>query len=155
MKKKILVISIILFCLDQIIKTLAFNYLTSINIIPGVLSLIYAKNEGVAFSLLSGSRIFIILISFVLIFILIYFLYKDYICKNKYNNLTIVSYGLLFGGIFGNLFDRILRGYVIDYISLNIFGYSFPIFNLADIFITVGVILMIIDMIVSTKNSKE
>lgn len=155
MKKKILVISIVLFCLDQIIKTLAFNYLTSIKIIPGVLSLIYAKNEGVAFSLLSGNRIFIILLSLLLIFVLLYFLYKDYISKNRNSNLISVSYGLLLGGIFGNLFDRVLRGYVIDYIAFNIFGYSFPIFNLADILITFGVILMLVDMIFFDKKDEK
>lgn len=154
MKKKISIISIILFSLDQIIKTLAFNYLTHISIISGFLSLTYAKNEGVAFSMLSGNRIFIILLSIVLIFILIYFLYKDYLVKNIDNKLIAVSYGLLFGGIFGNLFDRILRGYVIDYISMNIFGYSFPIFNLADILITIGVILMFIDVIFDKEKNK-
>lgn len=155
MKKKILVVSIVLFCLDQIVKTLAFNYLTNVSIIPGFLSFIYAKNEGVAFSLLSGNRIFIIVTSILLIFSLIYLLYKEHLSTNDDSNLSSISYGLLFGGIFGNLFDRILRGYVIDYISLNIFGYSFPIFNLADVFITVGVILMIINMIASPEERKK
>lgn len=154
MKKKISIIAVVLFSLDQIVKTLAFNYLTHISIIPGFLSLTYAKNDGVAFSMLSGNRIFIILLSIVLVLILVYFLYKDYLIKNINNKLIAVSYGLLFGGIFGNLFDRILRGYVIDYISMNIFGYSFPIFNLADILITIGVMLMFIDIIFNKENSK-
>ena len=52
-------------------------------------------------------------------------------------------YSLLLGGVLGNLLDRIIHGYVIDYISLNIFGYHFPIFNFADICIVLGVILLI------------
>lgn len=155
MKKKIIVISILCFCMDQVVKTLAFNYLTSVRIIPGFLSFVYAKNDGVAFSMLAGNRIFIIITSILLIFALIYLLYKEHLSKGEDSRSSSISYGLLFGGIFGNLFDRILRGYVIDYISLNIFGYSFPIFNLADVFITIGVILMIIDMIATPKNSKE
>ena len=154
MKKVIAIISIVLFSVDQIIKTLAFNYLTNIKIVPGFLSLIYAKNEGVAFSLLSGNRIFIIMLSLILIFALIYILYKDHLSKNDNSLLTSVSYGLLFGGIFGNLFDRVLRGYVIDYIAINIFGHSLPIFNLADIGITIGVILMFIDVIFDKEKNK-
>ena len=57
-------------------------------------------------------------------------------------SLTNTAYGLLLGGILGNLLDRIIRGYVTDYVSLNIVGYHFPIFNLADVCITLGVILL-------------
>ena len=73
----------------------------------------------------------------------------------KYIDFYDVIYGLLFGGIIGNLFDRILRGYVIDYISLNIFNYSFPIFNIADIAITIGVILMIVYILFFESNENK
>ena len=144
MKKKILVISSLALILDQLIKIIISVYLTSITVIPNFLSLTYAENNGVAFSMLSGSRIFIILITIILLGVLIQVLKKENIKSNRSFKLIILSYGLLFGGILGNLIDRIVRGVVIDYISLNIFGYHFPIFNLADLFITFGVILIII-----------
>ena len=79
---------------------------------------------------------------------------KDYVSKKKDDILMDVSYGLLFGGILGNLLDRIIRGIVIDYISINIIGYHFPIFNLADVMITIGVIIMIIRTLKSeSKNT--
>ena len=55
----------------------------------------------------------------------------------------MISYGLLFGGILGNLIDRIFRGFVIDYLDFTFFNYHFPVFNLADICIVLGVIIVI------------
>ena len=80
------------------------------------------------------------------------FLKRDYLSLKKDDTLTDVTYGFLFGGILGNLIDRIFRGYVVDYVSLNIFGYDFPIFNLADVLITVGVIIL---FIITIRNDKK
>ena len=99
--------------------------------------------------MLSGNKVFIITLSLCLTFILIYYLKKD-VKQNNNGKLNSIAYGLLFGGIIGNLFDRLVRGVVIDYISFNIFGYRFPIFNIADITIIIGVILMIL----SSKEEK-
>ena len=145
MKKKIpmIIIILIVFLLDQVIKIIVNKNISYLEIIPSFLSLTYAKNKGVAFSMFWGNRIFIIFISIIIIYFLIK-LIKDDLKKNTNINLKNCVYGLLFGGILGNLFDRLLRGYVIDYVSLNILGYNFPIFNLADVAITMGVILMII-----------
>ena len=57
------------------------------------------------------------------------------------------------GGIFGNLIDRIIHHAVIDYLSFKIFSYEFPVFNIADICITVGVILLILSMIIERKKA--
>lgn len=146
LKKKIFIISLFVFLVDQIIKALATKYLTYRSLIPGILSLIYAKNEGVAFSMFWGNRWFIIILSVLLMAILLWILNKDYLKEKKESKLKNFTFGILIGGIFGNLFDRVLRGYVIDYVALNIFGYSFPIFNLADVFITIGVILMAVSL---------
>ena len=67
-------------------------------------------------------------------------------------SLTNTAYGLLLGGILGNLLDRIIRGYVTDYVSLNIVGYHFPIFNLADTFIVIGVFLLLLKEIRKENN---
>lgn len=147
MKKKLVIITLMVFLLDQLIKYFVCKYLTNVTIFPGFLSLVYAENTGVAFSMFSGGRVLIILISFILLMFLGYLLHKEYLSKNKKEITIDFTYGLLFGGILGNLFDRIIRGVVIDYVSLNLFGYNFPIFNLADLMITIGVILMVIQTI--------
>lgn len=149
MKKKIFIIALITFVIDQIIKSLSLVYLINIPIIPNILSLTYAKNYGIAFSMLREKRIIIIAISILLISFLIYVLKKDYISKNKDTCLVNIAFGILFGGILGNLFDRIVRGFVIDYINVSFFS----IFNLADIAITFGVVLLIIDNIKESKNN--
>lgn len=149
MKRKIFIIALITFVIDQIIKSLSLVYLINIPIIPNILSLTYAKNYGIAFSMLLEKRIIIIVISILLISFLIYVLKKDYILKNKDTWLVNIAFGILFGGIVGNLFDRIVRGFVIDYINVSFFS----IFNLADIAITFGVVLLIIDNIKESKNS--
>lgn len=154
MKKKIIIITAISFWIDQIIKYLVYKNVLNISIIHGFLSLVYVENKGVAFSMLSGNKLLIITVSLLLILFLIYELNNSFFMKSKKSNLLTVSYGILFGGIFGNLFDRIFREGVIDYISIRIFGYYFPVFNLADVLITVGVIIFLIDMFVQERNTK-
>ena len=146
LKNKIFIISIISCFLDQLIKFFVSNYLTKIIIIPSFLSFIYVKNYGVAFSMLFGNRIIILLLSILLTMFIIYLIKGDYNTK-KITQLNKITYGLLLGGVFGNMLDRIFKGYVVDYISVNIFGYMFPIFNLADILITVSVFILIINII--------
>ena len=139
MNRKITLIASFTLVIDQIIKYSFSSVIKGFILIPNFISFIYAKNDGVAFSMLSGNRIFIILST---ILLLLFLLSKE---DKKYLegfSLTNTAYGLLLGGILGNLLDRIIRGYVTDYVSLNIVGYHFPIFNLADVCITLGVILL-------------
>ena len=152
MIKKISILTVILVIVDQIVKFLVSTYLNYIDVIPKFLYLSLEKNYGVAFSMLWNNRLLILIISLLLILFLIYLLNKDYLSKGKNNKLLNVTYGLLFGGILGNLIDRIVRGYVIDYIGVYIFNYKFPVFNLADSFITIGVILMIISTFKEEKK---
>lgn len=151
MKNKITLIASFSFVLDQILKYLFSNVITGFTLIPNLISFVYAENEGVAFSMLSGNRIFIIFISIILLFVLFYMLKGD-IKSNKNTNLLSISYGFLIGGILGNLVDRIIRGYVVDFVSLKIITYNFPIFNLADVLITIGVILLIVYNIKNVKK---
>ncbi len=155
MRKKIILIASFSLVFDQIIKYLFSNVISGFVLIPNFISFIYAENEGVAFSMLSGNRLFIILITILLLGILIYMLEKEHVNSNQNLKLLVLSYGFLFGGILGNLVDRIIRGYVVDYISLNIIGYHFPIFNLADLFITLGVILLVIKTIKEEQKHKN
>lgn len=154
MLRKSLIITLICILVDQAIKIIVMGTMSlnsSINIIPNFFSLTYVENDGAAWSILSGNRIFLILISVVaLIFIYYYFIKSTDIKKFEF-----INYSILIGGIFGNLFDRIKYGKVIDYLDFNIFGYNFPIFNFADICIVISVILLLIYNIKEGKNAKN
>ena len=111
----------------------------SINIISNFFSITYVKNTGAAWSILSGNRLFLIIVGVIVLAMFIYYIFKE-------KNITLiesVSYGLIFSGITGNLIDRVFYGYVIDFFDFYIFGYDFPIFNIADTLIVVGVIIYI------------
>ncbi|NGT28323.1 signal peptidase II, partial [Staphylococcus aureus] len=75
--------------------------------------------------------------------------------RQQYNLFMQVAISLLFAGALGNFIDRILTGEVVDFIDTNIFGYDFPIFNIADSSLTIGVILIIIALLKDTSNKKE
>lgn len=145
MKKKILILSIILFAIDILIKTLIKTNLElyeSIILIPNFFSLTYVINDGAAFSILEGKQLFLSILGIVVLGALIYNIFKE-----KLNNYKVIYYSLLISGISGNLFDRIIYKGVIDYFDFKIFNFSAPIFNLADSFIVIGVCLIIIEVI--------
>lgn len=147
----IIIISIILLCIDQISKLLVVNLLTktdSITIIKNFFYLTYINNDGAAFSILVGKRIFLILVAIIVIIMLIHYIKKN----NIQNKLEIVSLALIIGGSLGNLMDRVVRGYVIDFLDFKIFNYNFPIFNLADTFIVIGVILLLLKELRKENN---
>ena len=148
MKKKICLFSLIFFVIDLVSKILVINTIgKDITLIPNFLSFTKTSNEGAAFSILTGGRLlFIALGIFVIVYIFIYMMDK---VKTKYE---IISFSLLIGGILGNLFDRIFYGKVIDFISVKLGSYYFPVFNLADSMIVIGAILLIIKMIKGDKN---
>ena len=146
-----IIISIILLCIDQISKLLVVNLLTktdSITIIKNFFYLTYINNDGEAFSILVGKRIFLILIAVLVIVMLIRYIKKN----NIQNKLELVSISLIIGGSLGNLMDRVIRGYVIDFLDFKIFNYNFPIFNLADTFIVIGVFLLLLKEIRKENN---
>lgn len=116
------------------------NIYDTIKIIPNFFNIMYVRNTGAAFSIMENSRVLFIVIGMIAIYLIWRFFIKD----KQLNNYYIVIYSMLIAGIIGNMIDRILYGYVIDYLSFNIFGYSFPIFNLADTFIVVSIIMLII-----------
>ena len=148
MKKKVYIFSLIFFIIDLISKILVINTIKKeIVLIPNFLSFNKVSNEGAAFSILNGGRIFFILLGVTVIIYIV-----KYMLKSINNKVEILSYSLILGGIIGNLFDRIVYGKVVDFISFKIFGYYFPIFNLADSMIVIGAILLIINLIKGDKN---
>lgn len=153
MKKKniFIVLSIILLIIvDQISKTLITRYVieySDIKLIPNFLSLTYIKNYGAAFGILEGKKIFFIVITVIALFYLICEL-----IKNKNNKCYLVSLTLIISGIIGNFIDRVFLGHVRDFISFKIFD---PVFNAADSFIVIGVIVFIFYNIVGEKNGSK
>ncbi len=150
MYKKLFIYTIIFVFLDQLTKGLVNIYMNlnqSIEIIPNFLNITYVHNTGAAFSIFEGARWFFIITAIIALNVIYIFFIKD----KKLKNSEIIIYSLLISGIIGNLVDRILFGYVIDFIDVNIF--DFAIFNLADSFIVIAVILLLIIM-VGEKNAR-
>ncbi len=112
-------------------------------IIKDFFSITYVKNTGAAFSLFSDSRWLLVAIGLIATIALIIYVGK----LAEITDFDMFTYSLLLGGILGNLVDRIFRGYVIDYLNFNIFGYHFPIFNFADICIVGSVILIFLSVV--------
>ena len=136
-KKKYILITFLIIIIDQLTKFLInqnINYLKSIQIIKNFFYFTNAHNNGAAFSILSGYNLLFISITLIAIYLI-----NKYIEKN-------ISFYILLGGIIGNLIDRLIFGYVRDFLDFRIFNYNFPIFNLADVCITIGVILLIINI---------
>lgn len=149
--KKLYGFSLMVILFDQLIKNGLLFFMSfgqSITIIPNFFSITLVGNTGGAFSILSSSTILLIVISIVFLN-LIYFLF---IRGKKLSDFDQVTYGILIGGITGNLIDRVVHMQVIDYLDFNIFGYAFPIFNLADIAIVISMFLIIIQIIKGDKN---
>ena len=143
-RKDVLFFGIIFFIIDQSLKLIVSKNIildSGFEIIKDVLNIHLVYNTGAAFSILSGNRLLLIAISVLALIFFIVFLFN----QNNVKYLEVFTYSMLLGGILGNLFDRIFRGYVIDFISFKIFGYSFPIFNFADICIVLSLIILIIE----------
>lgn len=134
-KYKMIILGLTLLILDQIMKFIIIN--KDITIIPKVLNLTYTQNTGVAFSISSDNTIIIIIFSIILIGIILKMIK---VIQKDLKIVTLLTI-ILAGGI-SNLFDRVTRGYVIDFIDIDIL--NFPIFNFADICIVVGILLLVI-----------
>ncbi len=131
-------LSIFIVLLDQFTKYLmSYNNKLFINKDFLLFKLDFVKNYGAAFNIFSGSRIFLSLISIIFSILLIYLIFK----KNTLNSFDLFSYSFILGGTIGNGIDRIYRGYVVDFINLNII--NFPVFNIADISINIGFIFLL------------
>lgn len=148
MKRKIFFISAIFFLIDLLTKVFVKSFDNyPITIIDGFFDIDMVMNDGAAFSSFRGYQFILIIIA---IFVLFYIV-KSIIPDVK-TRLGLVSVSLLIGGIVGNLFDRIFYGKVVDFLSFNIFGYMFPVFNFADVFICCGIVLYLIDYLRGEKH---
>lgn len=132
--------SLFFIALSFLVKNSAlFCINNNINISNKVFGLLFVKNKGAAFSLFSSHTDLLILLSWAVLTVILF-----YVVKNSYrlSNLKVNSLAVLTAGISGNLFERIHDGFVTDYINLNFV--NFPVFNASDVLITIGAILLII-----------
>ena len=139
-------LSIFIVLIDQFTKYFMFNNKKLlINKDFLLFKLDFVKNYGAAFNILSGSRIFLSLISILFSILLIYLIFR----KNTLNLTELYSFSFILGGTIGNGIDRIYKGFVVDFINLNII--NFPVFNIADISINIGFIFLLYNIF---KNNR-
>jgi len=144
--RKGLLLALTVLVLDQLSKLWALNELATsrIDIIPGFFEFVLVQNFGVAFGMLnevgSGWKdYFLITVAIVAVLVLTYMLYR---CQRI---LEAITFSLVIGGAIGNVIDRIRLGWVVDFIHVHWHDLSWPVFNIADSAISVGICLILLD----------
>ena len=138
-------LSIFIVLIDQFTKYSMFYNKKFINKDFLLFKLDFVKNYGAAFNIFTGSRLFLSLVSIIFSILLIYLIFR----KNTLNSFDLYSYSFILGGTIGNGLDRIYKGFVVDFINLNII--NFPVFNIADISINIGFIILLYNIF---KNNR-
>ncbi len=137
--------------LDQVTKALVINFFDlydSVALLP-IINLTFVVNYGFAFGLLNNPSLNQILVSSVLLVIILYFLYLLIKTQDKIFQFTLT---LILAGALGNFIDRVFRGFVIDFIDIYIGKYHWPAFNIADSCITVGFVVLMINILFLNKK---
>ncbi|ERI06919.1 signal peptidase II [Aneurinibacillus aneurinilyticus ATCC 12856] len=135
-------LALLVFFADRIAKWLVVTYMEfgqSIPLWEGVFHLTSHRNRGAAFGILENQRGFFIVITIAIIVGIIWYLRKAY----KESKLVSLALALILGGAIGNFYDRVLTGEVVDFLDFTLI--NFPIFNIADSAIVIGVSLFVID----------
>jgi len=147
-----IIITLVLIALDQAAKFVARKLLAgagAVDFIKNIMDFVYVENRGAAFGMMQNTRWFLIAITFVVLVALLI-----YVIKNKSKTpLFLSAASLIFAGGIGNLIDRIAFGYVTDF--LHFLFMDFPCFNIADICVCIGAVLMIIYILFSENIKGE
>ena len=155
--KRYLPLVFLLVTVDQVTKFLvkhSFELYESKEVIPGFFNLTFVLNPGAAFGMLarmneSYRQLFFIAVTILAILAVIFLMYKE-----LGHRLRTFSYALILSGAIGNFIDRLYLGKVVDFLDFYIKGYHWPAFNVADSSITIGIILLFIDIIFN-KEKKD
>ena len=146
--------AIILAVIDQISKIAALKYLKpieSISLIKGIMNLTFVENRGAAFGILNGKIWLLLILAAIICAVIIYSMLK--MPKTKEYRLLKAALTLILAGAVGNVIDRVIRGYVVDFFEFTFI--SFPVFNMADIYVVVGAIAMALIMIFVIKDEDK
>lgn len=139
---------------DQIIKYLietGMDYQQQFDLLP-FLALFRVHNDGIAFSMLSGLHdVALIVVTLVIICFVSYLWWTT--AASRW--ISRLGFALIIGGAIGNLIDRIVHGYVIDYVLFHLPTWSFAVFNLADAYISVGAALVILEEILAWLRERR
>ncbi len=144
-----LIVALVLTAADQLSKALIVSNLSEtarIVCIPGVVDIVYVENTGAAFSMLSAHTWLLGLVSAAFCAAIAVYMAKMKFTDKRYQ----IIGGMLLGGALGNGIDRIFRGFVVDFIELAFI--RFPVFNIADIAITLGAVLLVVIITLGDKN---
>lgn len=149
-----IIVSVIAIIADRFSKIAVTEYFVTgnekVSVIPGVISFCYRLNNGAGFSILEGKTVFLIAFTAVAMALIIYLL----VCGKYRSTLTNWGFCLVISGGVGNLIDRVFYGgQVVDFISTDFM--DFPVFNVADICVTVGAALVILYFVIDTINEKN
>lgn len=141
----IFILSVIIIILDQLSKFAAIKFLKTsapYTIIPNFFQFNYVENYGAAFGILQNKKVFFIIITLAVIVGISFFLVKNYYNINIFMRIGLA---MLLGGAIGNFIDRVRWSYVVDFISFRLINrYEFPVFNVADISVVIGTIIIVI-----------
>ncbi|MBN8191534.1 signal peptidase II [Bacillus sp. NTK074B] len=147
-------VALIVIGLDQLTKWLVVRQMTegeSISIINNVFYLTSHRNQGAAWGILQGQMWFFYIITLVVIVGIVYYMQVH----AKGHPLFSLSLAFMLGGAIGNFIDRVFRKEVVDFLNTYIFSYDFPIFNIADAALTIGVALLLIYMYLDERKAKK
>ncbi|MCI8547593.1 MAG: signal peptidase II [Bacilli bacterium] len=148
-------IAFLIVAIDQVVKFVIqhfFEVFDTVPVIQDFFYLTYTQNTGAAYSILEGNQMFLILMG---LFFSIFFVYFIFSREERLSKLSLISYSFLMGGVIGNLIDRIVHHYVIDFLSFHFFSYYFPIFNIADIFIVIGFLLIVLEEVLGKYDENS
>lgn len=148
------IVGIIVLAIDQLTKFLVATQMSlgeSIPVIGEYLKITSHRNSGAAWGMFEGRMLFFYIITVAVLVFLIYF-YKT---EAKNNLLMQVGIALLMAGALGNFIDRLLFQEVVDFVDVLIINYDFPIFNVADSALTVGVIILLIEVFITGRGKNK
>lgn len=148
------ILAIFLIAMDQLTKYIIVKTMhigDSISVVGDILEITSHRNHGAAWGMLQNQMTFFYIITVIVLIAIAFFYYKE----ASYNPIMQLGLTLIFAGAIGNFIDRLFRGNVVDFIDTKIINYDFPIFNVADACLTIGVIVLLYEMLFNQKEEKR